>query len=75
MAGIVVEAGVRTATGRPPGRWASGAASALLLLVGMTAAGGLALLAGGHRPAELLHLVYAALAFGAGLIVRLFATG
>jgi hypothetical protein len=38
--------------------------SAVAILLGMTIAGGLALLAGGQRPKEFLHLVYALLAFG-----------
>ncbi len=37
---------------------------AVAILLGMTAAGGLALLAGGQRPREFLHLVYALLALG-----------
>ncbi len=37
----------------------------LLVALGVTAAGGLGLLLGGARPRELLHFVYAALAFGA----------
>jgi hypothetical protein len=63
MAALSIEGAVRLALGRPPGRWSSRGAVALLLLVGVTAAGGLALLALGHRPRELLHLVYAVLAF------------
>jgi hypothetical protein len=49
---------------RPPGAVAERTRAAALLAVAMTAAGGLALLAGGHRPAEWLHVVYAVLAFG-----------
>lgn len=37
----------------------------LLLVIAATAAGGLGLLAGGARPRELLHLVYAAVAITA----------
>ncbi len=37
---------------------------AAVILLGMTAAGGLALLVGGQRPKEFLHLVYALLALG-----------
>jgi hypothetical protein len=50
--------------GRSPARAASVGWSAVVVLLGMTAAGGLALLAGGQRPKEFLHLVYALLAFG-----------
>ncbi len=59
-----VEAAVRAVRGRPAGRTANRIGAAVLLMVAMTAAGGLALLAGGHRPGEWLHLVYAVLAFG-----------
>ncbi len=39
--------------------------SAIVVIgVGVTAAGGLAMLARGERPREFLHYVYAALAFG-----------
>lgn len=65
MALAVVEGAVRTVTGLLPGRWASRLSDALLIMVGVTAAGGLALLAGGHRPADSLHFLYAILAFGA----------
>ncbi len=37
----------------------------MLLIVGLSAAAGLGMLVGGARPAELLHFVYAVLAFGA----------
>jgi hypothetical protein len=59
-----VEGAVRAVRGRPPGAAAERTRAAVLLAVVMTAAGGLALLAGGHRPAEWLHAVYATLAFG-----------
>ena len=65
MGAVTVEGGVRAARGASPSTWASRASGALLLLVAVTAAGGLALLAGGHRPREFLHLLYAVLAFGA----------
>jgi hypothetical protein len=59
-----VEGAVRIGTGHPAGVAAERTRTALLLLVGMTAAGGLALLASGHHPKEWLHLVYGVLAFG-----------
>lgn len=58
-----VEAAGRALTGRPPGRFSAAMSAIVAVAVGMTAAGGLAMLARGQRPAELLHLVYAALAF------------
>jgi hypothetical protein len=67
-AAAVVLAGVegagRALVGRPAGRLASAASGLVLVLVGMTAAGGLAMLVQGERPEELLHFVYAVLAFG-----------
>jgi hypothetical protein len=65
MGTVIVEGATRLARGACPSRWASRTSGALLLLVGVTAAGGLALLLGGHRPREILHLLYAGLAFGA----------
>jgi hypothetical protein len=61
---VAIEGAVRLVRARPPARAASVGLSAVVILLGMTAAGGLALLAGGHRPREFLHLVYALLAFG-----------
>jgi hypothetical protein len=67
-AAVVAVAGVegagRAFAGRPAGRLASITSGLVLVLVGMTAAGGLAMLVRGERPEELLHLVYGALAFG-----------
>lgn len=63
VAGVAVEAAVRVATGHPPGRLSAVASSIVLVIVGMTAAGGLALLARDARPEEPLHFIYAALAF------------
>ena len=65
MALVAVEGGVRTLRAVPPGRWASRSSDVLLLLFLATGAGGLALLAGGHRPKEGLHYLYGLLAFGA----------
>lgn len=58
------EGGVRAVRGRSPGVAAERTRAAVLLAVGVTAAAGLALLVGGHRPGEWLHLIYAVLAFG-----------
>lgn len=67
LAAILVVAGegaVRLVSARPPAKAASVGLGAVAILLGMTAAGGLALLAGGHRPKEFLHLVYALVALG-----------
>jgi hypothetical protein len=64
MLGVAGEGAVRLVRARPPAKAASAGWSTVAILLGMTAAGGLALLAGGQRPKELLHLVYALLAFG-----------
>lgn len=58
-----VEAAVRAVTRRPPGRMSRAILAIVVIALGMTAAGGLALLVRGERPVESLHLVYAALAF------------
>jgi hypothetical protein len=66
LAGMAVVAGegaVRLIRSRPPGRAASAAFNVVLVLLGMAAANGLALLLGGHRPREWLHLLYVVLAF------------
>ena len=60
---VVVEATIRVVTGRYPGRLAGGLSATLGIVVGMTAAAGLAMLARGERPTEMLHLVYAVFAF------------
>ncbi|HEU4947914.1 MAG TPA: hypothetical protein VFT31_12235 [Kribbella sp.] len=64
MVAATVEGAVRAITARPAGTAAKGTRDATVLAAGMTAASGLALLITGHRPAEWLHLVYAALALG-----------
>jgi hypothetical protein len=64
MVVVTGDAVVRTVRGGPPGELASTGSKVLLVLLMMTAAGGLALLVGGHRPKELLHIMYAAVAFG-----------
>jgi hypothetical protein len=57
------EAAVRAVSAKPPGRFASVMLATAVILVGMTAAGGLAILTRGDRPREVLHFVYAAFAF------------
>jgi hypothetical protein len=64
IAAVATEGAVRLVRAGPPGRVASVGSGAVAVLLGMTAAGGLALLLGGQRPKEWLHLVYALLAFG-----------
>lgn len=49
---------------RPPGRLSAGVSVTAIISVGMTAAGGLAMLVSGERPEEVLHLIYAVLALG-----------
>lgn len=65
MALAGIEAGVRVAQNRKPGVLAARAFGGALLLLGLTAAGGLGTLVGGGRPHEGLHFLYAVLAFGA----------
>jgi hypothetical protein len=64
LAVATVEGVVRAVRGRPAGVATERTRGAVLLVVGMNVASGLALLVGGHRPGEWLHLVYAVLAFG-----------
>jgi hypothetical protein len=67
LAAMVVVAGegaVRLVRASPPGKMAAVGLGVVLVLLGMTTAGGLALLVGGQRPKELLHLVYTVLALG-----------
>ena len=63
MLAVAVEAAVRLARGRPPGRFAGRSLAVTLILVAAAAAGGLALLVGGHRPHEWWHAMYAGFAF------------
>jgi hypothetical protein len=60
----MLEGALRVARGNPPGRACDRTRAALLLMVGLTASSGLALLVTGKRPEEWLHVVYALLAFG-----------
>jgi hypothetical protein len=64
VAAVVVEGAVRSVLGRGPGRLAEAGVGLVLVLIGMTAAAGLAMLVRGERPAESLHFLYAVLAFG-----------
>jgi hypothetical protein len=64
MAAIALEAGVRTLRGRGPGRLAEAGLGVALVLIGMTAAAGLAMLVRGERPSEWLHFLYTILVFG-----------
>jgi hypothetical protein len=58
-----VEAAVRALLARSPGRYSAATSGIALVLLGMTAAAGLAMLVRGERPKEFLHFIYAALAF------------
>jgi hypothetical protein len=62
---VAVEAAWRAWRNTSPGVWASRLQALLLLVLAATIAGGLGLLAGGGRPHELLHLVYAVVVVGA----------
>jgi hypothetical protein len=64
MLALAGEAGVRAARGRGPGRAAGASLGLTLILLGMSAAAGLAMLVRSERPREVLHLFYAVLAFG-----------
>lgn len=59
-----VEGGARAVHGREAGRAARAGLNVCVVLVAMTAAAGLAMLARGERPHEWLHALYALLAFG-----------
>jgi hypothetical protein len=63
VAVVAIEATARALTGGPPGRFSAAISATLIFVVGMTAAGGLAMIALGERPREFLHFVYAAVAF------------
>jgi hypothetical protein len=60
---VVVDAAIRLIRARRPGRLASWGLMAVLILAGMAAAGGLALLISGHTPRQWWHLMYAGFAF------------
>jgi hypothetical protein len=63
MAVVACEAAFRAVSAKPPRRFAEAVSVIAVILVGMTAAGGLAILTRGERPREWLHFVYAAFAF------------
>jgi hypothetical protein len=62
MSLVGLEAAWRAWHRSPPSQWARQLQILLLLVMGVTIAGGLGLLAGGARPRELLHFVYATVA-------------
>jgi hypothetical protein len=59
-----LEGALRVARGTSTRKACARTRAALLLVVGLTASSGLALLVTGKRPGEWLHVVYALLAFG-----------
>jgi hypothetical protein len=61
---IGLEAAWRAARRAAPGKTAARLENLLLLAIGVTVAGGLGVIAGGGTPRELLHVVYAVVAFG-----------
>jgi hypothetical protein len=63
LAGL--EAGLRMVRNRKPGVLSARISGSVLLILGVTAASGLGMLVGGARPHEMLHLLYAGLAFSA----------
>ncbi len=63
--GVALGAGWRAIRRAPPGVGTARLELVLTLALLTAAAGGLGLLAGGARPRELLHFVYAVLAIGA----------
>ena len=62
---VGAEAGWRAWRRSPPGAWADQLEGLLLVVLGVAIAGGLGLLAGGARPREPLHFVYAVIVIGA----------
>jgi hypothetical protein len=62
---VGAESAWRAWRAQPRGRVGEWLAGVLLIVVGVTIAGGLGMLVGGGRPREPLHFVYAILAFGA----------
>jgi len=63
MLAVTGEAAVRLIRGQEAGPFAARGLVAVLILVAMTAAGGLALLVAGDRPREWWHVMYAGFAF------------
>lgn len=64
LVAATAEGAIRAVVGRPAGVAAGRTRVGVLLLVALTASAGLALLVGGHRPHEWLHIIYAVLALG-----------
>jgi len=62
---VGLDAAVRIVRRTPPGVVAERLGQILLIALVVTVAGGLGLLAGGGRPREILHFVYAIVALGA----------
>jgi hypothetical protein len=62
---VGIEAAWRAARQAPSAIWAGRFEALLLLVLAVTIAGGLGLVAGGGGPREALHFVYAVLAIGA----------
>ena len=62
---VGLEAAVRIVRRTPPGPVADRVGQIFLIALVVTVAGGLGLLAGGGRPKEILHFVYAIVALGA----------
>jgi hypothetical protein len=60
---VVADAVVRLIRAQRPGRLAGWSLAAVLILASMAAAGGLALLVGGHAPRQWWHVMYAGFAF------------
>ena len=71
LAGL--EAGFRLARNQKPGTLSARLAESLLLILAVTAASGLGMFVVGARPHEILHLLYAALAFAAIPVTDMFA--
>jgi hypothetical protein len=69
-----VEAAWRARRRSPAGVAAARLDGLVLLVVTVTAAGGLGLLVGGGRPRETLHFVYPVIAIGALLVATSFST-
>jgi hypothetical protein len=70
---VGLEAAIRLVRNRKPGTLAARLAESVLLILGITAASGLGMFVGGARPQEMLHLLYAALAFAAIPVTNMFA--
>ncbi len=62
---VGAESAWRAWRAQPRGRVGDWLQAALLIVVGVTIAGGLGLLIGSGQPQESLHLIYAVLTFGA----------